>query len=94
MEILLKKTVFLISFLNFKPEDVFDFYKKRQQSGVDDSTILEWLDVQDIDDEWMIKFVNYKPTVSSQGLMDKGFKGAELGREIKRIEVEKFKKIL
>lgn len=91
---LAKKVVFLISFLNFRPEDVFDFYKKKQQSGIDDSTILEWLDVNNINDEWMIKFVNYKPTVSSQELMDKGFKGAELGREIKRIEVDKFKQTL
>ena len=89
---LAKKVVFLISFLNFTPEDVFDFYKKRQQSGIDDTTILEWLDVNDIDDEWMIKFVNYKPTVSSEELMKKGFKGADLGREIKRLEIEKFKK--
>lgn len=88
---LAKKAVFLISFLNFTPEDVFDFYKKKQQSGIEDSTILEWLDVNGISDEWMIKFVEYKPSVSSKELMDKGFKGAELGREIKRLEIEKFK---
>jgi len=91
---LAKKVVFLISFLGFKPDDVFDMYKKKQQSGIEDSTILEWLDVSGISDEWMIKFVEYKPSVSSKELMDKGFKGAELGREIKRLEIEKFKKIL
>ena len=91
---LAKKVVFLISFLVFKPDDVFDMYKKKQQSGIEDSTILEWLDVNGISDEWMIKFVEYKPSVSSKELMDKGFKGAELGREIKRLEIEKFKKIL
>jgi tRNA nucleotidyltransferase/poly(A) polymerase len=88
---LAKKVVFLISFLGFKPDDVFDMYKKKQQSGIEDSTILEWLDVNGISDEWMIKFVEYKPSVSSKELMDKGFKGAELGREIKRLEIEKFK---
>ena len=87
-----KKVVFLISFLNFTPEDVFDFYKKKQQSGIKDSTILEWLEVNNIDDKWMIKFIDYKPSVSSHDLMDKGFKGAELGREIKRLEIENFKK--
>jgi tRNA nucleotidyltransferase/poly(A) polymerase len=91
---LTKKVVFLISFLNFTPELVFDFYKKKQQSGIDDATILEWLDVNGISDEWMVKFVNYKPTVSSEELMKKGFKGADLGREIKRLEIEKFKKML
>jgi tRNA nucleotidyltransferase/poly(A) polymerase len=91
---LAKKVVFLISFLGFKPDDVFDMYKKKQQSGTEDSTILEWLEVNNIEDESMIKFVEYKPSVSSKELMDKGFKGAELGREIKRLEIEKFKKIL
>jgi len=91
---LAKKVVFLISFLGFKPDDVFDMYKKKQQSGIEDSTILEWLDVSGISDEWMIKFVEYKPSVSSKELMDKGFKGDELGREIKRLEIEKFKSMI
>jgi len=91
---LAKKVVFLISFFNFTSELVFDFYKKKQQSGIDDATILEWLDVNGVSDEWMVKFVNYKPTVSSEELMKKGFKGADLGREIKRLEIEKFKKML
>ena len=86
------KVVFLVSLLTFKPEQVTEFYKKRQQCAIDDSTILEWIKVQNIDDEWLIKFVNYKPTVSSQDLMNKGFKGKALGDEIKRLEVEKFMK--
>jgi tRNA nucleotidyltransferase/poly(A) polymerase len=89
---LAKKIVFLISFLNFTPEDVFDFYKKKQQSGIKDSTILEWLEVNNIDDKWMIKFIDYKPSVSAEELMSQGFKGRELGIKIKEIEVEKFKK--
>lgn len=86
------KVVFLVSLLSFKPEQVTEFYKKRQQCAIDDSTILEWIKVQDIDDDWLVKFVDYKPTVSSQELMDKGFKGKALGDEIKRLEVEKFMK--
>jgi hypothetical protein len=86
------KVVFLISLLAFKPERVTEFYKKKQQCGIDDSTILEWIKVQNINNDWLIKFVNYKPTVSSQELMNKGFKGKSLGEEIKRLEVEKFMK--
>lgn len=87
-----KKVVFLISFLNFKPDHVFDFYKKKQQSGIKDSTILEWLEVNNINDKWMIKFIDYKPSVSAEELMSQGFKGRELGIKIKEIEVENFKK--
>jgi tRNA nucleotidyltransferase/poly(A) polymerase len=88
------KVIFLISLLSFKVEDVFDIYKKRQQCAISDETILEWLKVQGINDDSLIKFVEYKPSISSQELMEQGFKGRELGLEIKRLEIEKFKSML
>lgn len=91
------KVTFLISLLEFKPEEVFDFYKKRQQCSITDSTILEWIDNSKISEQLrnlLIKFVEYKPTVSSQELMSQGFKGKELGDEIKRREVENFYKMI
>ena len=88
------KVTFLISLLSFKVEDVFEIYKKRQQCAITDATILEWLKVQSIDTNELIKFVEYKPSISSQELMEQGFKGRELGLEIKRLEIEKFKQML
>jgi hypothetical protein len=88
------KVVFLVSLLNFKTEDVFDIYKKRQQCAISDETILEWLKVEGINDDTLIKFVEYRPSVSSQELMEQGFKGRDLGIEIKRLEIEKFKSML
>jgi len=88
------KVTFLISLLNFKVEDVFDIYKKRQQCAITDATILEWLKVETIDTNELIKFIEYKPSVSAQELMSQGFKGKALGDEIKRLEVEKFKQML
>jgi tRNA nucleotidyltransferase/poly(A) polymerase len=88
------KVTFLISLLNFKVEDVFDIYKKRQQCAITDATILEWLKVETIDTNELIKFIEYKPSVSAQELMSQGFKGKALGDEIKRLEIEKFKQML
>jgi tRNA nucleotidyltransferase/poly(A) polymerase len=88
------KVTFLISLLTFKTEDVFDIYKKRQQCAITDQTILEWLKVQSLDTNELIKFVEYRPSISAQELMSQGFKGKELGDEIKRLEVEKFKQML
>jgi tRNA nucleotidyltransferase/poly(A) polymerase len=88
---LVSKVVFLISLLDFNPDDVLKFYKERKRFPIEDSTILEWIDVSGIEDEYLVKFVNYEPTISAKELMDKGFKGAELGKEIKRLEIEKFK---
>jgi tRNA nucleotidyltransferase/poly(A) polymerase len=88
------KVVFLVSLLSFKVEDVFDIYKKRQQCAISDETILEWLKVEGINDDSLIKFVEYRPSISAQELMSQGFKGKELGDEIKRLEIEKFKQML
>ena len=88
------KVVFLLTLLSFKVEDVFDIYKKKQQCAITDQTILEWLKVQSIDTDTLIKFVEYRPSVSAQELMSQGFKGKDLGDEIKRLEVEKFKQML
>ena len=88
------KVTLLISLLNFKVEDVFDIYKKRQQCAITDATILEWLKVQTIDTDTLIKFIEYKPSVSAQELMSQGFKGKYLGDEIKRLEIEKFKQMI
>lgn len=84
------KVVFLISLNNFKNEDVFDFYRKKVQCAISDSTISEWIEVQNIDNNSLTRFVDYKPSISSKELMDKGFTGVKLGQEIKRLEAEKF----
>ena len=89
-----KKIIFLLEFSKMKVEDVFDLYKKKVASGISDSTILEWLKVTGNESNTLIKFIDYKPTVSAQELMDRGIKGKELGIEIKRLEVGKFKEML
>lgn len=88
------KVVFLISLLKFNEEEVFDIYKKRQQCAISDATILEWIEAENINNDALIKFVEYKPTVSAQELMSQGFKGKDLGEEIKRREIEKFKSMI
>ena len=88
------KVTFLLSLLDFKVEDVFDIYKKRQQCAITDATILEWLKVQGIDTDTLVKFVEYRPSVSAQELMSQGFKGKDLGIKIKELEIEKFKQML
>ena len=87
------KVVFLLTLLSFKIEDVFDIYKKKQQCAITDVTILEWIKLMNLSD-MVIRFVDYKPSVSAGELMSQGFKGKELGIEIKRLEVEKFKSMI
>jgi tRNA nucleotidyltransferase/poly(A) polymerase len=89
-----KKVVFLIDLTNMTAESAYDMAKRRQQCAISDETMLEWLKVNDSQFPVPLKFIEYKPTVSSQELMAKGFKGKELGIEIKRLETEKFKQML
>ena len=86
--------IFLINLLGLTIDDVPEMYKKKVQCSIKDTTILEWLDVNSINDPVKIKFVEFKPSVSSKELMDQGITGRELGIEIKRLEIENFKKLL
>ena len=89
-----KKIVFLLELSKMNVEDVFDIFKKRQQCAITDSTILEWLRVSNIQSDMLLKFIEYRPTISSQELMAQGIKGKDLGIEIKRLETENFKEML
>jgi len=89
-----RRIVFLISLLDFKVDDVTEMYKKRTVARVSDEVILDWYKINQINDATHLAFIKYKPSVSAEELMKQGFKGAELGKEIKRLEIEKFKEII
>lgn len=88
------KSCHLIRILDLSPENAFLLYKDRVKCHVTDDMILDWINVNDLKSNIYKVFVNYKPTVSSEDLMELGFKGKELGDEIKRLESEKFKSML
>lgn len=88
------KVVFLIDLLKLTPENVFDLYKKKVRCHVSNYQIIDWLDTCEIHARVFIRFIDYIPSVSAEDLMSKGFKGKELGEEIKRLEIEKFKQML
>ena len=88
---LAKKIVFLVSLIDFDADKVLDYWRKRQSSGISDETILEWLTKTASEREDLVRFVGWKPSVNSEDVMVRGFKGKALGDEIKRLEVENFK---
>jgi tRNA nucleotidyltransferase/poly(A) polymerase len=88
---LAKKIVFMVSLRDFDAEKVLDYWKKRQSSGISDQTILEWLTKTAVERQDVIKFVDWKPSVKSEELINKGFSGKALGEEIRRLEVDNFK---
>ena len=88
------KVVFLIDLLKLKEDTAFELYKKKVRCAVTNSQIIDWLDTCNIHNQIFIFFIDYKPTVSAEELMAKGFKGRELGEEIKRLEIENFRNLL
>ena len=88
------KVVFLIDLLKLTPENAFDLYKKKVRCHCTSAQIIDWLDTCGIHSKIFIRFIDYVPSVSAEDLMAKGFKGKELGDEIKRLEIENFKQML
>ena len=89
-----RKIVFLISLLNLSETNVIDLYKKRIVANISNDEILDWYRMKNISSDIFMAFLKYKPSVNSLDLMSKGFSGKELGDEIKRLEIEKFKQMI
>lgn len=89
-----RKVSFLLWWCNFSPDKIVEYYSKRKSYQVDDSMLNEWMKITGVDGVNWQAFVKYKPTISSQELMSQGFKGKELGDEIKRLEIYKFAELL
>lgn len=86
------KSEFLIKLLSLKEDNVMDLYKSKVRCHIKDDMIIEWLEINDLQNNKLFKsFLLYKPSVSSEELMSKGFKGKTLGDEIKRLEILKFR---
>ena len=88
------KVVFLIDLLNLDVSNAFELYKKKIRCHVNNHQIIDWLDTCGIYNKIFIRFIDYVPSVSAEELMKQGFKGRELGEEIKKRESEKFKQTL
>lgn len=89
-----KLVVFLIDLLKLTPDNAPDLYKKKVRCHCTPSHIIDWLDTCGIYDKMFIRFIDYVPTVSAHELMKQGFSGRELGIEIKKREIENFRKSL
>jgi tRNA nucleotidyltransferase/poly(A) polymerase len=86
---------FLISLKDFEPNKIVEYYKEKIRIGISDSMVSKWTELSGFDNKDIIeKFIKYSPSVKSQDLINMGIKGIELGKEIKRLEIEKFKSML
>lgn len=89
------KICFLIRLLTLSEDNVYEIRKKMDIiKFTDEDEIMDFANLSGADQNLISAFLEYKPSISSKDLMDQGFKGPELGKEIKRREGLEFKKIL
>ena len=85
---------FLVWFQAFTPDQILDFYDKKRSYQISSEMVEEWIKVAGLSDPKYSAFLKFSRTVDSKALMDKGFVKNALGQEIKRLEIENFKKLL
>jgi len=88
-----KKVVFLLRFKELTSSTAFEMYKNFKRCNLSKEELLEWMEVEKLDGNDFLKFLRYKPSVSSQELMDQGYKGAELGQKIWELEKLNFERL-
>lgn len=86
----IRKIVFLILFLNFNPESVYNFKVKETVAKISPEEILEFAKFNSMNMNMVNKFIDFELSVSGDDLLQKGFKGAALGQEKERLEAINF----
>ena len=90
----------VVCFLLKLKKEIRDFdkisaaYKEKLRCHVDNETILEFAKLYNFDDNYLKAFLRFQPKINAGELMKQGFKGIGLGIEIKKREIEEFKKLL
>jgi tRNA nucleotidyltransferase/poly(A) polymerase len=89
------KITFLIRLVTLSPDNAYEMKKRMKVIKFYYlEEILDFCRIAGIDSKLIDSFLKYEPSVSTQELMDLGFKGPDLGREIKKREADEFQKIL
>ena len=69
-------------------------YKEKKRYHVDNETILEFADLYNFNNNYLKAFLKFAPKIDTTKIMKLGFKGPQIGAEVKRKEIEEFKKLL
>lgn len=86
---------FLASIKQLTPEHSFGLKKAQTLSGANDEQIRKIGSLFNINSKLIDTFIKFKLSVSGQDVMNSGIKpGPDLGKEIQRLEIEKFKDLL
>ena len=71
-------------------DDLFQLHRKKEQLGLSDKFILDYYN----NNTFVKAFTKFKPVVTGEELLSKGFKGKEIKEEMQKINTEHFKTLL
>lgn len=69
-------------------------YKEKKRYHVDNETILEFAKLYNFNDNYLQAFLKFQPKIDTNKIIKSGFKGSEIGAEVKKQEIEEFKELL
>lgn len=89
----------IIFLLRFKNEindidKILPLHKERNRIHMQNSTIEEFAEIFDLNGRYVEAFIEFNPRIDAREIMDRGFKGRDIGLEKDRLELEEFKKLL
>ncbi len=86
---------FLVSLFEFKPENIFEFKKKRNiLVHLSDDSVIEFCKRNFLNMKLIQNFLSFQLTVTGQELLNKGYTGVAIGHLQKSKEVINFKKLI
>lgn len=89
------KIYFLMSFLYFEPNLVYNAKKSQILSKISNDEVIRFAELNNMDIELVDKFLDFKFTVTGEDIEKLGIKpGPEMGKKIHELELENFKKML
>ena len=69
-------------------------YKDKIRYHIDNETIEEFANLYDFNDNYLQAFLKFYPKIDTSKIMALGFKGPDISAEVKRKEIEEFKRLL
>jgi tRNA nucleotidyltransferase/poly(A) polymerase len=89
------KIYFLMSFLYFEPNLVYNAKKSQILSKISNDEVIRFAELNNMDIELIDKFLDFKFTVTGEDIEKLGIKpGPEMGKKIHELELENFNKML
>jgi hypothetical protein len=74
--------------------NILALHKDKLRYHITEKMMVEFVELYSFKCDMFQAFIKFETSVDAYVLMENGFKGAELGTEIKRLEIENFKKLL